>query len=216
MFKDNMEESQTHREKPDHVYDRFIGYSLLKNIRHNGEPVVPRILREGKDDKGLFFETEELPGTDLDVFLMDSKPTIEQKMQVMMEVTKQLMTIDRAGYMLLDRHGQNIRVLKHEGKISVRQMDIQDLYDKEAGTVYVSGYRKVYDELIDGWKERGVDLWAQTVNFLLKLELLALKNANKTEATELLDQHRWSDNHMKNGSNLNDHLQALKDVYDML
>lgn len=207
-----MSEESTHREKQEKVHDRFIGYSLLKNIRYNNEPVVPRILNEGRDEDGEYFETENLPGTDLRDFMLGPKPSIKQKIEVMQEVIKQLMVIDEAGYMLLDRHGQNIRVLKYGNKISIRQMDIQDLYDKEADTVYVSGFRKVYDEIIDGWKKKKVDLWASSINFLLKLELLALESENKTEAIGLLSKHEWSDKQLKKGSNLVDHLQVLEEV----
>lgn len=142
---------------------RYIGYNLLQNIRFAGEPVVPIIIREVQDKLVDYFEVESLPGSDLGIFLK-SPGDIHRKLLVINQVVKQLQEIDRNGFVLFDRKEDNIRVCNGDpNHISVRQTDIEDIYDKETDAIYSFDNRSGYEQMIDDLKKRGINLWSPSV-----------------------------------------------------
>jgi len=46
---------KTHRERSYDRNVRYVAYSLLKGVTYHDEPVVPKILSEGKDEFGPHF-----------------------------------------------------------------------------------------------------------------------------------------------------------------
>jgi hypothetical protein len=153
---------------------RYIGYNLLQNVRWAGEPVVPKILREVQDEPMPYFEVESLPGTDLAQFL-GSEVSMKTKLLVVREVVRQLQEIDRSGFVLFDRKEDNIRVCNGDpDNISVRQTDLEDIYDKKFDAVYSFDNQARYEQMVDDLNSKGIDLWSPTV-MKLSYAVLGLK-----------------------------------------
>ena len=142
---------------------RYINYKLLSGVEFSGEPVVPMILKEGQDELGGFFEVEELPGEDLADLLHDQSQGVKVKMEVVLHVVKQLRSIDQAGFVLFDRNADNIRIINVNERISTRQMDIEDMYDKVTNAVYGLSQSK-YEDMIQRLEKMGIDIWSPSVN----------------------------------------------------
>jgi len=153
--------AHTERSTPKNV--RYINYKLLSGVEFSGEPVVPKILREGQDELGGFFKVEELQGEDLADLLRDQSLGAKVKMEVVLHVVKQLQSIDQAGFVLFDRNADNIRIISMNKRISTRQMDIEDMYDKDTDAVYSLSQSK-YEDMIQRLKKMGIDIWLPSVN----------------------------------------------------
>ncbi|OGM77755.1 hypothetical protein A2188_02785 [Candidatus Woesebacteria bacterium RIFOXYA1_FULL_43_9] len=152
----------TERSTPKNV--RYINYNLLRAVEFQGEPVVPKILGEEKDEIGSFFKVEKLNGLDLGDFLHLPDVDIKTKLKVIKHVISQLQAIDESGFVLFDRNGGNVRVLEWKENISTRQIDIEDIYDKSADAVYSLDGQKGYEDMIDALSEKDIDIWAPAVN----------------------------------------------------
>lgn len=143
---------------------RFLGYNFLQDVRYNNEPVVPRIISQGKS----VFRVEELKGDDIQYLsIWNYIPTVE-KFRVLYHVVGQFKEIDKAGLVLFDREGRNIMANVKCGKMSVRQVDLEEFYDKNANSVYADvPYRfDGYTWMAELFSERGFNLWAESVEFL--------------------------------------------------
>lgn len=209
---------KTHRER---AYDRnvrYIAYSLLKDVKFSDEPVVPKIISESKDEFGPHFNVEELPGIDLAdfLFLPEEEVGTKDKFSAMLHVAKQLEAIDKAGFVIFDRNSGNIRVLDwKDGKISTRQVDIEDYYDKLADATYSSGDQKGYEEMVDLMNSKGVNLWAYQINKLIASEVGIATRAGKPEIKDVLEKHEWPDGEKK-GCNLSEHIKTLEQIMESL
>ncbi len=209
---------ESHRER---AYDRnvrYISYSLLKNIRFENEPVVPKILSEGNDEFGKHFNVEKLQGLDLSDFILlpESEVNTKRKLEVLLHVTQQLQEIDKSGFVLFDRNAGNIRVLEWQDKISTRQIDLEEYYDKLADAMYSSGDQKGYDEMVDLLKEKNVDLWAPSVQKLVYHAIAVAKNGKQPEMIKLFEKEEWGPDAKRKGSNLIEHEQVLSEALDLL
>lgn len=153
-----------HRERSTFENIRYINFNLLKEVEFQGEPVVPKILGEENDEFGPFFKVEKLGGLDLGDFLHLPDVDIKTKLKVIKHVISQLQTIDQSGFVLFDRNGGNIRVLHWEVNISTRQIDVEDIYDKDADAVYSFNTQKGYEGMIDAFSKKDIDIWAPAVN----------------------------------------------------
>ena len=200
------EQKERHLEKADQKGVRYRCYQLLQNVRFNGEPVVPQLLSEVKPHQllGTAFEVEQLEGKDLAEFLHDPSISLQTKWKVLLYIIRQFQAIDEAGYVLFDRHGGNIRVLEWETKISVRQMDIEDMYDKNRNKVYSSDGN--WDiSLIRSLEKKGVDPWFYACKAIANQGIgLAQRTGNERMAgvlKRLIDQP---------GSSLSDFEKALR------
>lgn len=150
-----------HRERAAERNARYINYSLLKNVSFQGEPVVPKIIEEGEDEFGKYFNVEKLPGLDLgDILkLSENEAGAAVKMKVLKTIIGQFEAIDKAGFVIFDRNGGNIRVLDWKEKVSIRQMDLEDVYDKQADAIYSVSNPSSYEYMLDQDKKIGADLW---------------------------------------------------------
>lgn len=153
-----------HKERSTPKNVRYINYNLLREVEFQGEPVVPKILGEEKDEFGPFFKVEKLDGLDLGDFLHLPDVNIKTKLKVLKHVISQLQAIDESGFVLFDRNGGNIRVLQWEGNISTRQIDVENIYDKSADAVYSFDGQKSYEDMIDAFLKKDIDIWAPAVN----------------------------------------------------
>lgn len=168
-----------HRERSAPKNVRYINYNLLREVVSNGEPVVPKILGEEKDEFGPYFKVEKLGGLDLADFLHLPEVDIKTKFKVLKHVISQLQAIDESGFVIFDRNGGNIRVLQWEGNISTRQIDIEDIYDKSADAVYSSGTQKGSEDMINALSKKDIDIWAPAVNKIAQAIGGILKNLPK-------------------------------------
>lgn len=164
---------QYHREVGSPKSVRYLGYSLLGNVSCCGEPVVPRILGEEANELGSFFKVEELSGVDLSDFL-HLPIDVNDKLRVIQHIVHQLEAIDQAGFVIFDRHGGNIRVVNWNGKASTRQVDVEDMYDKNKDQVLSSDSAANYRDMINQLKMKGIDLWTPTVNILAGMTIKAI------------------------------------------
>lgn len=146
---------------------RFLGYHMLRTVEFNDEPVVPRILSEGVGPDGRYFNVEKLKGVDLDDLSNDKNIRLKDKLDVVRFVANQLEAIDKSGNIIFDRDGKNIRVLAFgKGYISVRQVDIEEIFDKGGGGLYAE---KMDGELMKElalFEPLGVNLWCESVSGL--------------------------------------------------
>lgn len=177
---------QYHREKSYPKNIRHICYSLLAGIEFSGEPVVPKILGEDRDELGDFFKVEKLQGMDLADFLHTPTIDLKTKLTVLRHTAQQLEVVDGAGFVLFDRNGGNIRVLDWKDRISTRQIDVEDMYDKASDVVYSLEGQKGYEEMIEALNAKGVDLWAPTV---CKLAQSAMGILDGTKTKEILSSY---------------------------
>ena len=143
---------------------RFLGYNFLQNVTYNSEPVVPKIMSQGKG----VFRVEEIQGQDIRYPSIWNWVTVPDKFKLLYHVVGQLKEIDKAGIVLFDREGRNIVANTENGGLSVRQVDLEEFYDKNADAVYADiNFRQVeYTDTIDKFKNRGFNLWAESVQFL--------------------------------------------------
>lgn len=198
-----------HREKSDSLYSRYIGYKLLEKVRFDDEPVCPRIVKEGKDAGGDFLEVEELEGMDLSDFIQLNSVDFKTKMRVFMQVAKQWQAIDDAGFVLTDRHGSNIRVTQFLEKISIRQIDIEEIYDKLTQAAY-AGSRSSTNMLFDLRKELGRDLWSGELYELLEMEIkVCEQHKMSTELIMLLKKLKREE------KTLAQHIDLLAKIIDL-
>jgi hypothetical protein len=215
---DNVEATdQVRREEASDKNIRYLGYNLLKNIEFEEEPVVPKILSEGKDAKGPYFNVENLPGMDVADFLElpEDEASVKDKLRVMLHIVGQFQAIDKAGFVLADRHVWNIRLLGWKDKISTRQIDVDEYYDKDADSTYSLDRQKTLEEFNDSFKKTGTDLWAPTVNSLLSAELGAIDIGRNPEIVKLLRTQKWEADTKPHGSNLIEHEEILKKAIQM-
>ncbi len=209
---------ETHRERSYDRNIRHIAYSLLRDVSFQGEPVTPKAISEGEDEFGKHFKVEKLRGQDLTdfMFLPESEVSTKQKFEVLLHITRQLQEIDKAGFILFDRNSGNIRVLDWKDKISTRQIDIENYYDKSAEAMYSSGDQKSYEEMMETLKEKKVDLWAPTVEQLVSQAIAISKNGNRPDLVELFEKQEWKPTAKRKGLNLKEHekvlLKALKTI----
>lgn len=197
---------------------RYACYNLLKNIRFSGEPVVPRIISERKEDEllGPVFGVEKLEGVDLADFLLDEGIQLKRKLEVLRHVIRQLEQIDEAGYVLFDRHGGNIRVLKWgENEISVRQIDIEDMYDKRADKVYSSDIPS-RSSLIETFKKAGINLWVNAVGNISLQGMGAAERSGYSRVSNLLSRHVWDRTESPRGSNLTQLEKGIESAIESL
>lgn len=202
-------------------YDRnvkYIAYSLLKDVSFQGEQVVPRIISEDEDEFGKHFNVEKLGGIDLYdfMFLPETEVSTKQKFKVLLHITKQLQEIDKSGFILFDRHSSNIRVLNWQDKISTRQMDLENYYDKLAEAILSSDNQKASEEMVSILKEKGIDLWAPTVEELVSQAIGIAKIGGKSELVELFKKQEWKPDTKRKGSNLNEYEQVLLEALKLL
>lgn len=188
---------------------RYDCYRLLKNVQFAGEPVVPRITSESREDEflGKVFGVETLPGTDLDSFLLDREIKFRDKMGVLSYVVGQLQEVDKAGFVLFDRAARNIRLLSWGNLTSARQIDIEDMYDKRQGKLYGVNWKM---DIIRELQARGVDFWAPSVDVLTSCVSMANSSPdrNYNTANAFVSRHRWEKG--KKGSNLYDFGRELR------
>ncbi len=145
---------------------RFINQKMLEPITFNDEPVVPKILRESTDPP--YFYVEKV-GIGLGEVLNDSNLSTKLGLKLLLHITNQLKEIDKDGFVLFDRGGENIRVLQcDENKISVRQTDLEDLYDKNSSALYSSANSSVSEENLQTWEDIGVSPWIDTVDSIAR------------------------------------------------
>ena len=199
MSVDTIQETRWHKSYDRNI--RHINYSLLKTIRFSEEPVVPNIISEGVDEiYGRYFEVEELPGMDLDDLIELDNVLIKDKFQVILHVIRQLQKIDEEGFVLFDRSSSNIRVLKWgEEKVSVRQMDIEDIYDKDADCVHSLEDQEAIEKNVKLFKEKNIDFWTPTVNNLASMGTRIARKDNQHIEIQL-SQCKWKPG--TKGSNL--------------
>ena len=134
----------------------------------------------------------------------------------MLHITEQLSAVDKAGFVIFDRNSGNIRVLDWKrGKISTRQIDIEDYYDKGVDATYSSGDQKGYEEMVDLMNGKGVNLWASTINKLINAEIGVAERAGVNEIKEILLKHEWPEGEPK-GCNLVEHSVVLKLILDFI
>lgn len=156
-----------HREFFENKNIRFLGYNFLKNVMFNGEPVVPVIISEDNDVNGMHFNVEKLGGESLDYFMCHSKISLKEKLKVMHHVVMQLEAIDKAGIVLFDRIGPNVRVLSWGDRgISTRQVDTEDFYDKSNDALYSDHRDKYMANYVDIHKRLKQDPWSMEVSKL--------------------------------------------------
>lgn len=159
---------------------RFLGYNALKSVTYNDEPVVPQIISEGKDNNGPHFNVEKLGGTDLDDICDDPNVRFADKLDLIQFATNQLKEIDKTGVVLFDRDGRNIRVLAYgHGYISMRQMDLQEYYDKNGGGVYVNREGSGVSKTVAKYEPMGVNMWCESVANLADAMSAAFKLHNE-------------------------------------
>jgi len=207
------------REESSDINIRYIGYSLLKDVKFSGEQVVPHILSEGQDELGKHFNVEKLVGLDLEDFLLlpENEASLKDKFKVMLHITQQFQAIDQAGFILFDRHAWNIRVINWgNDKISTRQIDIDQYYDKVAEASYSLEGQERFESMNDSLKKIGTNLWAPTVNDLISQELSVVDINKNNEIVNLLRANKWKPEAKKNGSNLEEHETLLKQIIEML
>lgn len=193
MENQHREGSFIRREPSSDCNVRYIGYNLLKDVTHNGEPVVPAILGE-KTTKlwGRHFEVEHLPGMDFTDYLSDPDVSIVEKLLVLLHIIEQLQAIDKKGFVIFDRHGNNIRVLSASpDHISTRQMDIEQLYDKDANCVYAQPEREPLEELLDNLQARGSSVWTPSVQKLASEGKFIGKVHNDQEIRDTFSGVTW-------------------------
>ena len=168
--------------------------------------------------KGPFFEVEKLPGLDVEDFLIlpESEASVKDKLQVMLHVVGQFQAIDKAGFVLFDRHMWNIRLLDWKGKISTRQIDVDEYYDKDADATVSLDRQKSLEEMNDSKKKIGVDLWAGTVQTMLVAELNVVDIGRNPEMVKLLCTYKYETGAKEHGSNLTEHEEVLKKAISML
>lgn len=154
---------------------RFLGYNFLQDVIYNGEPVVPKIISQGKE----VFRVEEIKGEDLRDLPTWKNTSAIHKFTVLYHATSQLIEIDKAGIVLFDREGRNIMANLQNDKVSVRQVDLEEFYDKNAGSVYAdSPYRyDAYSFTANLFSEEGFNLWAESVQFLANQAKKILANS---------------------------------------
>ena len=198
---------------------RYICYDLLKDVRFSGEPVVPKITSTEKTVKfkGLVFGVEKLEGMNLSDYLLDGNIPLKDKLEVLLHVTRQLRQIDKAGYVLFDRHGGNIRILRWgESGVSTRQVDIEDMYDKRANRVYSSS-GSLDIELIEIFKSKGLDLWVNAVSSISLQGIGVIERSGYGYCVlDLLSKHVWDKTRAPKGSNLVDLEKAIGNAIDIL
>lgn len=173
-----------HLEKYEEKSVRFINYTLLSKVRFNGEPVVPAILSENSGNPG-YFEVEYLKGLSLSGFLKltEDKADLKTKLQVIRHVAGQYKAIDDAGFVIFDRHPLNVMVLGWaNNKISTRQVDIEDMYDKSADAVYGEFDRQYYERYMEDVLRRGQDPWYLQISHLAITAFDILSDANRLDA----------------------------------
>jgi len=146
---------------------RFLGYNILKHVEFNGEPVVPQILSEGFGPGGGYFDVEKLKGVDLDRLSDDENVRLTDKLGIVKFVANQLKAIDESGNIVFDRDGKNIKVLAYgKGYISVRQLDIEEIYDKNGGGLYAEKTDGELSKQIIQFEPLGINLWCESVSGL--------------------------------------------------
>jgi hypothetical protein len=140
---------------------------------------------------------------------------LKDKLGVLLHVTQQLRQIDEAGYVLFDRHGGNVRVLKWGGnRISTRQVDIEDMYNRESHQIYsLDGSWDV--QLIKTLKSRGVDLWVNAVSSIALQGIGAAERSGNHHVPKLLSKHVWDRaGGTPKGSNLSQLEKAIGDALE--
>lgn len=189
---------------------RFLGYNLLRDVQFDGQPVVPKILGEKNDElAGPIYEVENLSGTDLDLLIQNQSVSYSDKLSVLFHVAGQLEAIDQAGFIPFDRSGSNIRVLSYGADgVSTRQLDIEDVYDHEGDCLYSQENASMSHEVLDLFKEKGVDYWARNVTMLAELAQIAANLANDRLALSEFEKHKWPFGNPK-GSTLSELRKSL-------
>jgi len=173
---------------------RHICYSLLSKVIFDGEPIVPAIISEKQDTEffGNVFEVERLGGEDLYDYIKNKDHLKSEKLLVLLHVVRQLKAIDEAGYIIFDRHGSNIRVLSSNPQhISVRHVDIEDMYDKQADCTYSLRGSSMSDETADLFKSKGISLWVLAVDKLAVEGELIGEIHDDQAITDIFSLCRW-------------------------
>jgi hypothetical protein len=162
-----------------HANERYIGHKLLEKVMYNGEPVVPLILSEGNDaEKGPHFFVEKFGGEEFDDYLNDKKIPPVERLRAVSFVLGQLQAIDEAGFVIFDRVGRNILISGKGGNISVRQVDLEDIYDWKNDAVYSDHRRKTYEEYLESQRQFGQSPWAGEVGYLALTLAKAMNQAD--------------------------------------
>lgn len=166
---------------------RFLGYNFLQNVTYNCEPVVPKIISQGK----RVFRVEEIQGSDIRYLSIWNWVTVPDKFKLLYHVVGQLKEIDKAGIVLFDREGRNIMANTEGGKLSVRQIDLEEFYDRNVDAVYSDlNYRQVdYTNMVDTFNGRGYNLWAEAVQFLSYQAKAVLIAGNVKKNKNIFDKY---------------------------
>lgn len=213
----NIGQTAFHLEKVDgieKIWDRYIGYSLLKNVEYNGEPVVPRILEEGSEPDNVYLKTELLPGIELGEFIAKPDVTLKRKFEVFLHIASQFQAIDKAGFELFDRNHKNVRILDWGDKISVRQVDIPDLYDKTSESFYSSVWKSDYDDYLKRLTEQGLSVWTPEIDRLQELETEVLRKSRRKDLLDLVSDPDGLQNNTPDV--LEAHVRKLKNLVEVL